>query len=69
MANKIVNGLEKVSQFFNEVKLEMKKVTWSTKAELKSSTIIVLTAIGIFVVIIGSFDFAVSRILQSLIYR
>ncbi len=46
-----------MGQFLNEVKLELKKVSWSTREELKDSTIVVLVSIVILGAFIGLFDF------------
>lgn len=67
MANKIVDGLNKIGQFLKEVRLELKKVSWSTKAELKESTRIVLISIAILAVIIGVFDFVMSKVISVVI--
>ena len=68
MANKIVDALGKIGQFLKEVKLELKKVSWSSPAELKSSTIVVLVAVAIISVIIGCFDFIMSKLVDMVIH-
>lgn len=68
MTNKIVDALGKIGQFLKEVKLELKKVSWSSRAELKSSTIIVLVAVAIISVIIGCFDFIMSKLVDIVIH-
>ena len=48
----------KISQFFGEVRVEMGKVTWPAREELKSSTAIVLAlsiALAVFIYIIDTF--------------
>lgn len=67
MANKIVGALSRIGQFLNEVKLELKKVSWSTRSELKDSTIIVLTSLCILAVVIGIFDFIMSKLISVVI--
>ncbi|MBI5143724.1 MAG: preprotein translocase subunit SecE [Candidatus Omnitrophica bacterium] len=57
MANKIIS-------FFNDVKLEMSKVSWSTKDELIGSTIVVLVSLVILTVFIGICDLVLSRIVN-----
>ncbi len=42
--------------FLNEVKAELKKVTWPTKDELVGSTIIVCILVVVFAVILGGMD-------------
>ena len=61
MSNKIVDALGKIGQFLKEVRIELKKVSWSSREELKNSTIIVLVSITILAVVIGCFDFIMSK--------
>ena len=59
--------IQKISQYFNGVQIEMKKVTWLSKQEMMGSTIIV----GVFSVFIAIFlfivDFGVSQFISRLI--
>ena len=59
--------IQKISQYFNGVQIEMKKVTWLSKQEMMGSTIIV----GVFSVLIAIFlfivDFEVSQFISRLI--
>ena len=59
--------IQKISQYFNGVQIEMKKVTWLSKQEMMGSTIIV----GVFAVLISIFlffvDFGVSQFISRLI--
>ena len=59
--------LSKVAKFLNEVKTEMKKVSWSTKKELISSTRIVIVTVFLLAVFIGVIDFIISRAVNSVI--
>ena len=59
--------IQKISQYFNGVQIEMKKVTWLSKQEMLGSTLIV----GVFSVLIAIFlfivDFGVSQFISRLI--
>ena len=59
--------IQKFSQYFNGVQIEMKKVTWLSKQEMMGSTIIV----GVFSVLIAIFlfivDFGVTQFISRLI--
>ena len=59
--------IQKISQYFSGVQIEMKKVTWLSKQEMMGSTIIV----GVFSVLIAIFlfivDFGVSQFISRLI--
>jgi preprotein translocase subunit SecE len=59
--------LNKVGKFLNEVKTEMKKVSWSTKKELIGSTWIVIVTVFLLAVFIGVIDFIISRAVNSVI--
>ena len=62
MANKIVG-------FFNDVKLEMGKVSWSTKDELIGSTIVVIVSLAILSVFIGICDVLLSAAVNIIMSR
>ena len=59
--------IQKISQYFNGVQIEMKKVTWLSKQEMMGSTVIV----GVFSILIAIFlfivDFGVSQFISRLI--
>ena len=60
MANKLI-------KFFSEVRTEMKKVSWSTRKELISSTWIVVITVFLLASFIGTVDFIISRIINFVI--
>lgn len=60
MANKAVT-------FINEIKLELKKVSWPTRDELINSTVVVLIAVAILSIFVGSCDLIFSRVINLLI--
>ena len=57
--------IQKISQYFNGVQLELKKVTWLSKEEMLGSTVIV----GIFSVMIAIFLFFVDFGLSEFVSR
>jgi|TARA_B100001964_G_scaffold192995_1_gene215954 preprotein translocase subunit SecE len=57
--------INKISQYFNGVQLEMKKVTWLSKQEMLGSTIIV----GIFSILIAIFLFVIDFGLSEFVSR
>ena len=57
--------IQKISQYFNGVQVEMKKVTWLSKEEMLGSTVIV----GIFSVMIAIFLFFVYFGLSEFVSR
>ncbi len=57
----------KVTRFFSEVKAEMKKVSWSTRKELISSTWIVIISVFLLALFIGIVDFIISRAINLVV--
>jgi len=62
VANKFVN-------FLSDVKLEMGKVSWSTRDELIGSTIVVLVSLAILSIFIGICDVVLSTIINVIMSR
>ena len=62
MANKFVG-------FFNDVKLEMGKVSWSTRDELIGSTIVVIVSLAILSIFIGICDVVLSSAVNMIMSR
>ena len=48
--------LARSKSYFDDVRIEMTKVTWPSKEELKASTVVVLIFLGILAVVIGAMD-------------
>ncbi|MDZ7860697.1 MAG: preprotein translocase subunit SecE [Candidatus Krumholzibacteriota bacterium] len=59
--------IEKIGNFFREVKVEMKKVTWPSREELKESTKLVIIASFVVTVFIGVVDNILSFIIRYLL--
>ena len=57
----------RAAQFINEVKTELKKVSWSTRDELISSTVVVLITVGMLSLFVGICDLIFSRVINLLI--
>jgi len=57
--------IQKISQYFNGIQVEMKKVTWLSKEEMLGSTVIV----GVFSVMIALFLFFVDFGLSEFVSR
>jgi preprotein translocase subunit SecE len=57
--------IKKISQYFNGVKVEVKKVTWLSKSELLGSTMVV----GVFSVMVAVFLFFVDFGLSEFVSR
>ena len=59
--------MNKIQKFVSEVKGELKKVSWSTRDELITSTAVVLTSVAILALYIGVCDFVFSRVINFII--
>ena len=60
-------GSCKVAGFINEVKAELRKVSWSTREELISSTVVVLISVAMLAAFVGICDVIFSRVINLLI--
>ena len=54
--NKIRQWYEQISNFLNDVKVEMKKVSWPSRDELVTYTVVVIIVVFILSVYIGIID-------------
>jgi len=64
---KISNLPKKISTFFKEVKLEMKKVNWPTRQEtIKYTSIVIGVSLGV-AAFLGACDFIFTTILNKFI--
>ncbi|MBN1164820.1 MAG: preprotein translocase subunit SecE [Candidatus Krumholzibacteriota bacterium] len=58
---------QKIAKFFSEIKIEMRKVTWPTRDELKESTKLVIIATFVVTVFIGAIDQILTLIIKHLL--
>lgn len=59
--------IQKVKNFFSEVKIETKKVNYPTKEELIGSTWVVIITVIIIAIFLGLIDFGLSRIIKLIL--
>ncbi len=57
----------KIIKFLQEVKAELKKVSWSTKDELIASTTVVIVTVIMMACYIGVVDFILARLMGFII--
>ena len=60
---------ETVKQFLREVKTELKKVTWPSRKDTLSGTIVVLVAVFIIAIFLGIVDSGLSNLIKGLLGR
>ncbi len=51
-------------EFFREVKVELKKVTWPTRKQTTGTTIVVILFVFVVAAFLGLFDYSLSRLVQ-----
>ena len=64
MAQEKLNIIQHTRQFLHEVVEELKKVNWSTRAQIIQSTKVVIISAFIMALYLGSVDFVFSAILK-----
>ncbi|MFH1202177.1 MAG: preprotein translocase subunit SecE [Candidatus Omnitrophota bacterium] len=57
----------KLINFFKEVKVELTKVSWSTRQELIGASSVVVVATAVLAVFIGLVDIVLSKLLNLLL--
>jgi len=58
---------EKTANFITEVKVEMQKVSWSSKEELIGSTTVVIVSTLLLAMFIGMVDIVLSRCINLIL--
>jgi len=53
--------------FYNQVKEELKKVSWPTREATITTSIVVLVVVGLITAYLGVVDFIVSKLAQQVI--
>lgn len=68
MASKAAVGLlARIRIYFSQVRTEMEKVTWPTKEDIKTYTIVVLISALVVCILIGLWDVALTRVLSQVL--
>jgi preprotein translocase subunit SecE len=65
----IKEKFEVVKQFLREVKTELKKVTWPSRKDALSGTLVVLVAVFIIAIFLGIVDSGLSNAIKELLKR
>jgi preprotein translocase subunit SecE len=59
--------LQSISDYVRDVRVEMSKVTWPTRDELRESTIVVIVMVVIMTLFIGIVDRVLSAAFEALV--
>jgi preprotein translocase subunit SecE len=62
--DKIKAFIEKVRHFLQEVRVELKKVTWPTPKQTLASTLVVIVVVIIVSSLLGMVDFGLTKIIR-----
>ena len=65
----IKEKFEGAKQFLREVKKELKKVTWPSRKDTLSATLVVLVAVFIIAIFLGIVDSGLSNLIKELLKR
>jgi preprotein translocase subunit SecE len=65
----IKEKFEAAKQFLREVKTELKKVTWPSRKDTLSGTVVVLVAVFIIAIFLGIVDSGLSNLVKELLKR
>ncbi len=57
----------KLNEFFTNVKLELKKVTWPSKKDAYASTTVVIVLVLLCAVFLGGVDMILSRLIRLIL--
>jgi preprotein translocase subunit SecE len=59
--------LRRVQQFFREVLAEFRRVSWPSRADVASSTVVVVVVVFVLAFFLGAVDVGLSRIVETII--
>jgi preprotein translocase subunit SecE len=65
----IKEKFESAKQFLREVKTELKKVTWPSRKDTLSGTVVVLVAVFIIAIFLGIVDSGLSNLMKELLKK
>jgi len=65
-ADKVTEKWQQLRQFLHEVRVEMRHVTWPTRADIKSTTVVVIITIFFFGLFLFLVDFGVGRVVDQM---
>ena len=65
----IKEKFEAAKQFLREVRTELKKVTWPSRKDTLSGTLVVLVAVFIIAIFLGIVDSGLSNVIKALLKK
>lgn len=67
-SGKLQSYFEKTAQFFREVKIELKKVTWPSRNQTLGSTVVVILLVMIISLFLGMVDIGLSNLVRVVLH-
>ena len=67
-SGKLQGYIEKTTQFFREVKIELKKVTWPSRNQTIGSTVVVILLVMIISLFLGLVDISLSNLVRVVLH-
>jgi preprotein translocase subunit SecE len=64
---KIKATIQKITQFFKDAKMELKKVTWPTPKQTLASTAVVIILVFVVSFVLGIIDFALAKAVKFIL--
>jgi len=69
MGFSIKEKFETAKQFLREVRTELKKVTWPSRKDTLSGTLVVLVAVFVIAIFLGIVDAGLSNLIKELLKK
>ena len=73
LTERIKSWPQRIKNFYNDVRVEMKKVTTPTRKEVQATTVVVIITVFLFGAYFGVIDYlighSVDRLMRALIHR
>jgi preprotein translocase subunit SecE len=64
---KIKLVVQKVTQFLNDAKAELKKVTWPSRKQTMASTFVVIFIVFVMAIYFGMIDFGLAKLIKFIL--
>ena len=62
-----MGALQRIREFFREVILEFKRVTWPSRAELVNSTAVVIVVTVVLAFFLGAVDIGLTKVVERIL--
>jgi preprotein translocase subunit SecE len=63
----VIEALRRVNEFFREVTLEFRRVTWPSRQELANSTVVVIVVTVVLAFFLGLVDIGLTKVVERIL--